>query len=401
MRKRRGVSIAVIVIALGLASGCSTVSTPDANTIVIGMDEDSTGPGASYSVIVGQTVRAAVEDINAKGGINGKTIVLEIGNDESDPTKTPSVIRRIVDKGASAVILATGSGSVMQAKAVLDRIGLPGISPNVLVDSFAHPPGEANSFMVANSLAQYAQVYCGAFAAANQRKIAILADSSAAIDGVMATLAPPLRACIDVTKIEKADVDAADMTAQVSRLLETAPDAVLVASVGGHFEILAHDTFHKLAPDVARFSLASIGNQPKSWALADPGALEGTVFMGSLADENPRTVELRAFLKSVKGSTYELTSYDAQAYDAVRLLGKALATAADPIDRGAVRDALEGVRNLPASFGQPGLTLSYGPSDHLAADSLCGLVLVTFGADNKPQGPWGTYQPPCGAEESK
>jgi len=398
MRKKRSVQVAVAAIGMSLVGGCSAVSEPAPDTIVIGMDEDSTGPGASYSVIVGDTVRAAVADINAKGGINGRRIVLEVGNDESDPTKTPSVVRRMVDKGASAVILATGSGSVMQAKSVLQRSGIPGISPNVLVDSFARPPDEQYAFMVANSLSQYAEVYCGAFAAEKYGRLAVLADSSAAIDGVMATLAPPLRQCVDITKIEKADVDAADMTAQVSRLLETKPDAVLVASVGGHFEILAHDTLHRNAPQLPRFSLASIGNQPKSWALADRGALDGMVFMGSLTSANPRTEELAEMLKPTKGADYQPTAYDAQALDTVRLLQRALGSVEDPHDRGAVRDALENVRDLPASFGQPALTLSYDPTDHLAADSLCGLVLMEFGPDNTPQGPWGAYQPSCTEE---
>lgn len=398
MRKKRSVQVAILATGMILVAGCSAVSVPAPDTIVIGMDEDSTGPGASYSVIVGDTVRAAVADINANGGIDGRRIVLEVGNDESDPTKTPSVIRRMVDKGASAVILATGSGSVMQAKAILQRSGIPGISPNVLVDSFARPPDEQYAFMVANSLSQYAEVYCGAFAAEKYTRLAVLADSSAAIDGVMATLEPPLRKCVEITKVEKADVDAADMTAQVSRLLETKPDAVLVASVGGHFEILAHDTFHKNAPNLPRFSLASIGNQPKSWALADRGALDGMVFMGSLTDENPRTAELAAMLKPTKGADYRPTAYDAQALDAVRLLQQALGSVTDPQDRTAVRDALENVRDLPASFGQSALTLSYGPTDHLAADSLCGLVLMEFGPDNVPQGPWPSYQPSCAGE---
>ncbi|WP_305093311.1 ABC transporter substrate-binding protein [Prescottella sp. R16] len=398
MRKKYVVRIGTIAAATLLVGGCSAVSEPAPDTIVIGLDEDSTGPGASYSVIVGDTVRAAVADINANGGVNGRRIVLEVGNDESDPTKTPSVIRRMIDKGASAVVLATGSGSVMQAKSVLQRSGIPGISPNVLVDSFAKPPDEQYSFMVANSLSQYAEVYCGAFTAEKYRTIAVLADSSAAIDGVMATLAPPLRDCVDITTTEKVDVDAADLTAQVSRLLETKPDAVLVASVGGHVEILAHDTLHRLSPELPRFSLASIGNQPKSWALADSGSLDGMVFMGSLTYENPRTRELASLVQSVKGPDYEPTAYDAQALDTVRLLQAALETVDDPHDRGAVRDALENVRGLPSSFGQPALTLSYGPDDHLAADSLCGLVLMEFGPENTPAGPWSSYQPPCTGE---
>jgi branched-chain amino acid transport system substrate-binding protein len=78
------------------------------------------------------------------------------------------------------------------------------------------------------------------------------------------------------------------------------------------------------------------------------------------------------------------------------MLAKAIEIAGGHQDRTAVRDALQQVSGLPASFGQDDLTLSFSPGDHLAPDSLCGLVLVEFGDDNKPAHPWDSYQPPCG-----
>ncbi len=76
------------------------------------------------------------------------------------------------------------------------------------------------------------------------------------------------------------------------------------------------------------------------------------------------------------------------------MLAEAIEIAGDHRDRTAVRDALQQVSALPASFGQDGLTLSFSSQDHLAPDSLCGLVLVEFGEDNKPARPWDSYQPP-------
>ncbi|MFC4605252.1 ABC transporter substrate-binding protein [Rhodococcus kronopolitis] len=384
----------LVAAALGL-TGCASVTAMSPETIVIGLDEDSTGPGASYSTIAGQTVRFAVDMLNERGGIDGKRVELVVENDESSPTKTPSIIRKLVDQGASAVLLATGSGSVLQAKSVLTQSQIPAIAPVVLSDAFASAPGNDFSFMIPNSLKQYAEVYCGAFEKLGYSKLGILGDASASIDGIVKTLRPALEKCATVTAVEKAPVDAADLTAQASRVVGSDPDVILVASIGGHFEILAHNTLAKIAPDTQRLSLASIGNQPKSWALADPGALDGMVYMGSLSSGNPRTVELTEKLRAVKGPDYELTAYDAQAYDAVMMLARAIEIAGDHTDRVKVRDALQQVSDLPASFGQDRLTLSFSPGDHLAPDSLCGLVLVGFGPDNRPSGPWDSYQPPC------
>ncbi|GAA3171709.1 hypothetical protein GCM10020255_060760 [Rhodococcus baikonurensis] len=189
---RLGKAIAVCAAVVLGASGCASAGVIPEDTIVIGLDEDSTGPGASYSTIAGKTVRMTVDLINQAGGINGKQVELVVENDESSPTKTPSIIRKLVDHGSSAVILATGSGSVLQAKSILQQSKIPAIAPVVLSDAFASAPDNDYSFMIPNSLKQYAQVYCGAFEKMGYKSLGILGDASASIDGIIKTLRPAL-----------------------------------------------------------------------------------------------------------------------------------------------------------------------------------------------------------------
>lgn len=385
---------------MALAS-CANVQEPVDDYIVIGMDEDSTGPGASYSTIAGTTVRATVDKINAEGGINGKQVRLVVENDESSPTNTPSVIRKLIDQGASAIILSTGSGSALQAKQVSQSTGIVTIAPTALTDSVASAPDNDFAYMVPNPLAQYADVYCGAFEKQGRTRLGILADSSPSISGILATLSPSLSECIDVVGTHKAAVDAADLTASVSRLLDAKPDVVLVASVGGNFELMAQNTLHRLAPEVQRFSLASIGNQPKAWKLAEPGSLDGLVYMGSLTTDNPRTAALEQWIRGVKGADYSLTAYDAQAHDSVMLIKRAIEIAGTHKDFDRLNAAMQQVEGVPASFGQTPLTLSFTPDKHIAPDSACGLVLIEFGADNQPDGPWSEYQPKCETSEEQ
>src|SRR5699024_11385190 len=94
------------------------------------------------------------------------------------------------------------------------------------------------AYMVPNPLAQYADVYCGAFAATGKQRLGIVADASPAISGILSTLEPKLEECIDIVGTQTAAVDAADLTSGVSRLLAAEPDVVLGASVGGSFELL-------------------------------------------------------------------------------------------------------------------------------------------------------------------
>ena len=169
---------------------------------------------------------------------------------------------------------------------------------------------------------------------------------------------------------------------------------MLVSSVGGAFEVQVQNTLSQQMPDTQRFSLAAIGNQPDTWELANPGALEGLVFMGSLNPNNENTEQLREFLQERRGDDWTMTAYDAQAYDAIQIFAQAI-EAAGSTDHDAVNQAIQEITDYQAHFGQPGFTLSYGPDKHVGTDGLCGLSLIEFNADNQPGDAWDVYQPSC------
>lgn len=391
-------------LLVGVA-GCSTEASEGAGKealtfekdepIVIGMDEDSTGPGAAYMTITGNTIRVAVDEINAAGGVLGHELKLVVGNDESDPTKTPTVLRKLVDDGAKAVFIATGGGSALQAKSVMKQSGVLAIAPVTITSAVALPPDNEYMFNLANSLDDFADVYCGAFKEEGYKSLGIIADSTPAIDAISSGLLPGLEECIDVVAVEKAPIDTADLNAQAARVKQADPDVVLVMSVGGNFEVLAHNTLAPQLPGVKRFSLASIGNQPDTWKLAQPGVLADVIYMGSIDPENPRTQALEKKLKKVHGDDYRLSAYDAQAYDAVYLLKAAIEEAGGADDAAALMQAYESLSGYEASFGQEGLTVSYSADKHIGADSSCGLVLSTFDDNNEPIGAWLNYQVSC------
>lgn len=396
---RLAAGLAVLALA---AAGCGgknggdepTDGTAKGEPIIIGMDEDSTGPGASYSTIAGKTIRLAVQDINDKGGVLGRPLRLVVENDESDPTKVPATLQKLQSQGAKILLLQSGSAAIMQAKSVLSQIGLPAIAPTGVTATLVDPPNNELIYMLANTTADWSKVYCGAFEAANVKRLGVLTDDTATIAALNKALLGEMD-CVEVVATEKGATNASDLSAQVARLKNAKPDAVLVTSVGGAFEVLAQNTLAAQMKDTLRFSLASIGNQPDSWKLANPGALEGLVFMGSLSTDNPRTRELIDFLKEKNGKDYEVTAYDAQAWDAVQLVKLAIEKAGGPDDPKKLNEAIQSIKGYQPTFGQPSFTISFSAEKHLGADGLCGLTLIEFGADNRPKGPWPTYQPPC------
>jgi branched-chain amino acid transport system substrate-binding protein len=377
-------------------SGSDTPTTGAATgePIIIGLDQDSTGPGASYSNIAGKTIRLAVQDINDKGGVLGRPLQLVVENDESDPTKVPATIQKLVSQKAKLLLLQSGSAAIIQAKATLTQVGLPAIAPTGVTATLVNPPDNELIYMLANTTTDWAAVYCGAFKAANISKIAVLQDDTTTIAALNKALLGAM-SCAQVVATETGASNASDLTAQVARLKGANPDAVLVTSVGGAFEVLAQNTLASQFTGKPRFSLASIGNQPASWKLANPGALNGLIFMGSINTANPRTQTLVKFLREKNGSDYEITAYDAQAWDTMQVVKMAIEKAGGPDDPKKLNEAIQSITKLPATFGQASFTLSFSASKHLGADGPCGLSLIEFGSDNKPKGPWATFQPPC------
>jgi branched-chain amino acid transport system substrate-binding protein len=399
-----GVAVALLLAACGAGedendssgTGSSSGERPTGEPIVFGMDLDSTGPGAAYSTIAGDTIRDAVDEINENGGILGRPVDLVVENDESDPTKTPSVLRSLVEQGAHVLILQSAGAAVAQAKPVVQEAGLVALAPTSISQSVAEPPDNEYTYILANPISDFVEVYCAAFEAADIESLAILSDDTTTIAGVNDLLLPGLRDCVDIVSEEEAAVDTPDVGAQVARMSDEDPDAVLVSSVGGNFEIVAQNTLAQQMSDVTRFSLASIGNQPESWELANPGALEGLIYMASIDPTNPLTEELQDFLTERRDDEdYVVTAYDAQAYDTVQLLRMAIEEAGSVDDPAAIRDAMNSITGYEAHFGQEGFTLSFSADKHAGTDGLCGLSLVQFGADNSPEEPWDAYQPPC------
>ena len=392
--------LALLALAV---SGCGTDKsggeqptngTATGAPIVIGMDEDSTGPGASYSTIAGKTIRLAVQDINNKGGVLGRPLNLVVENDESDPTKVPAVLQKLASRGAKALFLQSGSAAIIQAKSTLTTLGLPAIAPTGVTSTLVTPPNNELIYMLANTTDDWADVYCGAFKAANITKLGVLTDDTTTIAALNKALFAAM-SCVQIVATEKGAANASDLSAQVARLKNAKPDAVLVTSVGGAFEVLAQNTLASQMAGTKRFSLASIGNQPSSWKLASPGALNGLIFMGSINSDNPRTKALTDLLHEKNGKSYEITAYDAQAWDSVQLLKAAIEKAGGVDDPKKLNEAMQSTNGYSATFGQATFTLSFAADKHLGADGLCGLSLIEFGSDNRPKGPWSTYQPPC------
>jgi branched-chain amino acid transport system substrate-binding protein len=168
---------------------------------------------------------------------------------------------------------------------------------------------------------------------------------------------------------------------------------VLLSDLGGQTEITMINALHQQMPTTPKFGKLTIPDQPETWQLANPGALEGVVYAQTIDAKNPRTIALQKKLKKRLGKDFlAMSDYYAWGYDGLNLLREAAANAEAPN----LQSALEQIGGYKPHFGQEANTLSYTPSKHGATDNLCAISFLVFDKNNKPaRQPWKKYQPPC------
>lgn len=363
--------------------------------IVIGMLADTSGGASFYSQLTANAVKVAVDEINGKGGVLGRQIKLIEESDGNNPTQAPALVNRMIQNGAKVILLNSGSASAVASKKTLLDQKVPGLASTNIDTRIGSAPDNDYSFMLPNPITDIGTIYAAAFQKMGVKTLAVISDDSPTIAGINGLLLPKIQgAGVTLVAQEKAPMDANDVTAQILRLKEKNPDAVLVSSLGGQLEVLFENTLYQQMRKTPRFSLASIGNQPATWALAQPNALDGLVYVASVASNNPRSEALTKLLSSKLGNKFKaLTAYEAQGYDAVQIVKLALEKAGmdDPV---LIKTAIERISGYQPSFGSPNFTISFSPTKHIGTDGLCGLVLMQF-KGNKPEAPWQTYQPKC------
>ena len=88
-----------------------------------------TGQYAVFGEQMKHGAELAVKDINAKGGVNGEMLVLQVGDDACDPKQAVAVANQFVNKGVKFVAGHFCSGSSIPASTVYNEEGILQISP--------------------------------------------------------------------------------------------------------------------------------------------------------------------------------------------------------------------------------------------------------------------------------
>jgi branched-chain amino acid transport system substrate-binding protein len=118
-----------LVAATALAAGVQGVSGASAQEITIAVAGPITGQYAIFGEQMRRGAQMAVDDINAKGGVMGKKLKLEIGDDACDPRQAVAVANQLASKKVVFVAGHFCSSSSIPASQVYNEAGILQISP--------------------------------------------------------------------------------------------------------------------------------------------------------------------------------------------------------------------------------------------------------------------------------
>ncbi|MBR1221802.1 ABC transporter substrate-binding protein [Bradyrhizobium sp. U87765 SZCCT0131] len=356
---RRGMFLAGVA-ALAMVSGAAR-----ADDLIIGFSMAKTGPYVSLANTNEVAVDLAVDEINAKGGIDGKKIKLVKFDTGGDPKQAALAVRQFAeDNKALAVIGPFSSGEVRVAFPAGERLGI------VQMSMSSSAPALTKDFSYAfRNTRDERMVIDQVLAALRDKKLPMTNGATAyATDDTVSksvgtTVLPGLFNKYGINPKGAVDFqyNAFDLSPQVSQLAQMKPDIIGLGAPPEAAINLAKELKRQgVVARVVGGTTVADPDLPQRMEGAGDGMTIGTTFF---ADLNDRT---RAFAKEFGVRTtkagiarHEPNQQDASAYDIVYLYAEAIKRAgatgaADKVvaERTAIRDALSKLRGYAALEGE-------------------------------------------------
>lgn len=338
--------------------------------IKIGASLSSTGPAAFLGDPELKTLEMLVEDLNAKGGINGEEVVLVAYDDNGDPNKARTFATRLVeDDEVVAIIGGTTTGTTMSILAVAEDAEIPFISLAGAIDII--DPVKPYTFKTPHTDRMACQKIFEDMQKRGINKIGMISGT----DGFGASMQAQCKAvapdyAIEILADETYDPKDADMTAQLTKIKGTeGVQAILNPGFGQGPSIVTRNV-KQLAIDLPFYQshgVASDGFIELAGADAAEGVrLPGTALLVAdlLAADDPQKPVVDAYKAMFEEKTgTPVGTFGGYAHDAFLILTDAIARAGSA-EPAAIRDAIEATSGLAGTTG----VYTFNAEDHLGLD---------------------------------
>jgi len=328
-------TISRTVLMTGLAVGAlmamavtpTTSARADDITIAVAVAGPMTGELAAFGEQLRRGSAMAVKDINAAGGVLGKQVKLEVGDDQCDPKQAVQVANDLVKKGVVFIAGHYCSGSSIPASEVYSEEGIVQMTPASTNPAFTEGPAAKGIKTVFRTCGRDDKqgVFAGPWLAKSYagKNVAILDDKSAYGQG----LAQETQKNMEAAGLKTALRDTytakdKDFSALVSKMKEAKIDAVYVG--GYHNDVALMMRQSREQGFKADFISADAMNTAEFWSISGPAG-EGLRFSDAASAINLDSA--KKVVAEFAADNYAPEGYTLSTYAAIQAWAQAAAKA--------------------------------------------------------------------------
>jgi branched-chain amino acid transport system substrate-binding protein len=347
----------------------------DKEPIKIGAFFALSGPAANIGTPTKLVAEMVVAKINKEGGINGRPLELVIGDTESDAAKAATIAKKFIHQDKVAAIIGpTRTDTGMAVKKIVEEAGMPTFM-TVGGDPVIMGGEKLGSFKNVFKSPQRSSVAVkrvfSFLKEKNMKTIGLLyATDGFGKDGAqwIEKLAPEFG--LEIVAKESFGPKDTDMTAQLTKIKNAKPQAIVVWTIGPAGAIVSKNKA-QLGIDIPLFQCHGLPG-PDYIELAGKASegdrMPATKLMAvdELADNDPQKKVIQEFIKLYKESGYDkqfpINTHSGYAWDAILIVAEAMKKAGT--DPAKLRDAIEQTKGYVGVSGIYNLT----PEDHNGLD---------------------------------
>ncbi len=326
-----------------------------------------TGPASFLGDPEKKSMQLAIDQINAKGGIDGRLLEGIIYDTEADPSKTVMSVGKLINRdGVVTIIGPSTTPTTLAVIPIVERAELPFIS--CAAGNKITEPVKPWVFKTAQSDIQAVTTIYQHIQSRKIEKVGIITVANAfGESGKEQLLAQASKFGITVVRQESFGTSDTDMTAQLTKIRQENPGAIVCwgtnpgpAVVAKNVEQLGIDTPLYQSHGVASPKFIGLAGSAAEGILLPTGKI---LVADLLSDDDPQKQALLDYITAYESKYKETVSgFGGYAYDAVNLLAKA-AQGTDG-DQKKIRDNLENIKNHVGISG----VFNFSETDHNGLD---------------------------------
>jgi len=366
-------SVLTRIAATGAALALPGLARSQGGSIVLGQSAPFSGPAAELGIQMNKGAKIFFDQLNAGGGVNGRTVELRALDDGYEPGRCKANTEKFVKDDVFALMGYVGTPTCLAALPVIHQAKIPLFGPFTGAEALRDPFSRVVFHLRASYYDETALIV-KQLTSNGLKKIAVLyqndAYGKAGLEGVVRALK-----AMDLTPAVLGTVErnSVDVAKSVADIVAQRPDAVVQITAYKSAAAFIREA-RKAGYGGIFCNVSFVGTQ----ALADELGTDGRGIMVSQVMPFPfstTTAISREYLEAMRKGGDEKPNYSSmEGYLAAKVLTEGLKRAGRNATRDQLISALESIQS--ANFG--GFNVNFGPGDHVASHFV-DLSMITEG----------------------